>query len=91
MFATSEEFRLLNSIEVLQVQLLNLKVCNNLRILLHVILRPYRYNYFQKEELEKQVKDISSHGIIQPSQLSFSSAALLVKKKDELEGFVWVG
>lgn len=54
----------------------------------HVSLRSYMYNYFQKEELEKQVKDILSHGIIQPCQLPFSSPALLVKKKDGLEGYV---
>lgn len=45
-------------------------------------LRPYRYNYFQKEELEKQVKEMLSNDIVQHSQSPFSSPALLVKKKD---------
>ncbi|KAL3373488.1 hypothetical protein AABB24_005465 [Solanum stoloniferum] len=48
-----------------------------------VNLRPYRYNYNQKNELEKQVKEMLTSGVIQPSQSPFSSSALLVKKKDD--------
>jgi len=33
---------------------------------LPVSLRPYKYNYYKKEELEKQVKDMLSQGTIQP-------------------------
>ncbi|KAH0760050.1 hypothetical protein KY290_023543 [Solanum tuberosum] len=47
-----------------------------------VSLRPYRYNYNQKDELEKQVNEMLTSGVIQPSQSPFSSPALLVKKKD---------
>uniref|UniRef100_A0A3Q7JUD6 Uncharacterized protein n=1 Tax=Solanum lycopersicum TaxID=4081 RepID=A0A3Q7JUD6_SOLLC len=28
-----------------------------------VSLRPYRYNYYQKEELERQVKEMMNHGL----------------------------
>ncbi|KAF3623801.1 hypothetical protein FXO37_31675 [Capsicum annuum] len=48
-----------------------------------VSLRPYKYNYYQKEELEKQVQEILSNDIKQHSQSPFSSPALLVKKKDD--------
>ncbi|XP_075092058.1 uncharacterized protein LOC142172173 [Nicotiana tabacum] len=32
-----------------------------------VSIRPYRYNYFQKNEIEKQVNEMLTNGIIQPS------------------------
>lgn len=47
-----------------------------------VNLRPYRYPYHPKAELEKQVKEMLDLGIIRPSQSSYASPTLLVGKKD---------
>jgi hypothetical protein len=47
-----------------------------------VSVRPYRYPYFQKSEIEKIVQDLLQSGVIQSNQSPFSSPVLLVRKPD---------
>jgi len=43
-------------------------------------LRPYRYNRFQKDEIEMQIKELLQKGLIQSSSSPFASPSLLVCK-----------
>jgi hypothetical protein len=47
-----------------------------------VAVRPYRYAYTQKEEIEWQCAKMLRLGIIRPNELSFSGPVILVKKHD---------
>ncbi|KAJ3690052.1 hypothetical protein LUZ61_019216 [Rhynchospora tenuis] len=47
-----------------------------------VSIRPYRYSYFQREEIESIIGDLLANSFIRPSTSPYSSPVLLVKKKD---------
>jgi isoprenylcysteine carboxyl methyltransferase (ICMT) family protein YpbQ len=47
-----------------------------------VNLRPYRYSYFRKLELNKIIEELLKTEVIQASTSPYVSSALLVKKKD---------
>lgn len=44
--------------------------------------KPYLYSPLQKNEIEKQIKDMLEAGLVIPSMSPFASSVLLVKKKD---------
>jgi hypothetical protein len=47
-----------------------------------VSVRPYRYPFYQKNEIEKQVSNLLSSGVVRVSTSPYSSPVLLVKKHD---------
>jgi hypothetical protein len=45
-----------------------------------VNIKPYRYSPAQKDEIEKQITEMLTNGIIIPCQSPFASPVILVKK-----------
>jgi hypothetical protein len=51
--------------------------------------RPYRYSPLHKDEIEKQVRELLSAGLITPSTSPYASPVLLAQKRMALGVFVW--
>ena len=46
-----------------------------------VNVRPYRYAYFKKSEIDKQVQEMLNSGLIRPSTSPFSSPVILLSRR----------
>lgn len=47
-----------------------------------LLIKPYRYPYFQKAEIERLVSKMLATGIIRHSNSPYSSLVILMKKQD---------
>lgn len=47
-------------------------------------MRPYKYSYLQKDEIEVIVQEILASRVIQPNQNPYFFPVLLVKKADRM-------
>lgn len=45
-------------------------------------VRPYRYTYEQKNEIDKQIKELLDSDLIQNNHNPYASLVLLIKKED---------
>ncbi|XP_078438320.1 uncharacterized protein LOC144708753 [Wolffia australiana] len=48
-----------------------------------VNIRPYRYSFIQKDEIERLIRELLEAELIRPPKSPFASPVLLVKKKDQ--------
>jgi hypothetical protein len=48
---------------------------------------PYRAGRREKQEIEKQIKELMKHKIIRPSKSPWASPVILISKKDETSRF----
>ena len=53
-------------------------------------LKPYRYPYAYKFEIEKQVAEMLTNGIVKHSCSPFASLCCWLKRRTTLGGYVWI-
>lgn len=52
--------------------------------------RPYRYALHQKNEIDKIVDDVLVNGTIHSSSSPYASPMVLLKRKMEVGGYMWI-